>query len=624
MQLSKTTRIAVLAPSAPTPTEGFAAGQLKKYLSLMLGTCCFTDSAEDADAVFLIGGPERNALVAPYLSEAEFKKTVPGPEGMLIKALDERTLLIAGSSWHTGECERGTLYAVYELLERFCGCTLAAFSHPDADAGEIVPHHDELTLESVHYCKERADLPYRTAIIQYSDAAGDPDHLLNEQLFDWLAKNRYNRVLTWTSVYDYFKRTGFLDEIAARGIRFTVGHHESSRLFLPAFGNEYFAEHYLETHPEYFKKLPDGTRFNNQDHWGQWVYCTRNKEVVDVVAQNVIAWLSQNPTVDVLALWPNDGIADQCCCEECQKYTKTENYAYFINAVAERVTKVHPHIRFDMLIYVDLWRCPDGFKLHPSVLVDEATWPKEGLRTVGKPDGSCLNDTTYEENLLRWKAAGAEVVYYDYYMGVYGMRQRWMPAADEIQAIWKNFIKKGISGAGTQLECFNHWNHLLNFYSFGRTGYDTSRTLQDNIHALCRLFGSAAPEVEKILQMGEDCLDGQVEIHKCGHYVAEHIDKEAIYAAYERAFALAETPRHRNNLRLMRMVFRYSDLETADPMSKEKKHTKAREGYADENGELAKMTEFDSLWKNNPGYGIGIPVKSEKPYTGKDKWYEFE
>ena len=43
-----------------------------------------------------------------------------------------------------------------------------------------------------------------------------------------------------------------------------------------------------------------------------------------------------------------------------------------------------------------------------------------------------------------------------------------------------------------------------------------------------------------------------------------------------------------------------------------------------ENGELAKMTEFDSLWKNNPGFAIGIPVKSEKPYTGKDKWYEFE
>ncbi len=626
MLLTRECRITLLLPSLPTPREQFAAEELKKYLTLILDADVIigNDESHPAGPTFLIGGPERNKQTARYLTEEAFRAEVTGPEGMLIRALDADTVLLAGSTWHQGERERGTIYAVYEFLERYCGCVLAAFSNPDADAGEIVPQGDALELDGVDYCKPRADRPYRTAIVQYSNWAGNPDRKLNIPFFDWLIKNRYNRILTWTSIYEHFKKSGLLRELEKRGLSLTAGHHEASRLFLPAHGNDYFPEPYFETHPEYFKLLADGTRYHNTHSDGQLVYCCRNEDAIRTVAENIIQWVTDNPVVDVLALWPNDSIEDQCTCPACSKYSKVENYCYFTNGVAKLVNRVHPHLRFDMLIYVDLWECPEGMKLEPSILIDEATWHSTGLRTTGKPDGTSLTGTHFEENLLKWKQTGAEVVYYDYYMGVYAVRQRWLPMADEIQAIWKNFAEKGISGAGTQMECFNHWNNLHNFYAFGRTAYDASLSVSDTALAIGSLCGKAAPVVKEILLLGEAALDGQLPIHKCGHLVMENVDKERIYALYEKAFALADTPRARNNLRLLRMVFRYSDLETSEEASLDKKFAYVKENYVDASGELAYMTRFESYWRNDPGFAIDIPLKGDEKDFVPDKWYLFE
>lgn len=626
MLLSKNSNVEIIISNNPTSREVFASQELEKYLKLIFNANVKTikDDQISINLRFIIGGPERNAKTAEYLTEEQFKTQVPGPEGMLIKCVDERTIIIAGSSWNAGEVERGTIYGVYEFLERFCGCSLASFSNPSVDAGEYVPQLESIDLSGISYVKACADRPYRTAIIQYADSAGDPEKELNIPFFDWLVKNKYNRILTWTSIYNHFKKNGMIAELERRGLRFTVGHHESSRLFLPAYGNEDFPEHYYETHPEYFKLQSDGTRFVNMDPRGQLVYCSRNQNAIKEVAKNVNDWLTQNPMVDILAFWPNDGVHEQCTCPECSKYTKTENYCYFVNEIAKIVKPNHPNIKFDLLIYVDLWDCPEGMKLDPSMIIDESTWYKTGLRSVGKPDGSCLNGTHFEENLLKWRATGAQVVYYDYYMGVYSLRQRWIPMADEIQAIWKNFIAKDIMGAGTQIECFSMWNHLLNYYSFARTGYDTTLTLEDNIASLTKIYGEGASEMAEIFRELEHIMDGQVEITSCGHYLMEHVDKEKIYARFERAFTLAQTPRARNNIRLTRMVFRYSDLETQDPESKNTAYKSVFDKYVDETGELAKMTEYDSFWKNNPGYAITIPLESKKTNFVPDKWYLFE
>ena len=200
-----------------------------------------------------------------------------------------------------------------------------------------------------------------------------------------------------------------------------------------------------------------------------------------------------------------------------------------------------------------------------------------------------------------------------------------MPAADEMQAICRRLCEKGILGLGTQLETFNMWNHIFNFYSYGRTSYDISLSLDDNLKKFCRIFGKGAKYIEEIIKYGEHILNGQVTIEKASGYLMENIDKERVYSLFEQALESSDEAKARNNIRLMRMVFRYSDLELNNP-----RYTMERTGIisnaADESGELWYMHKnFDSFKSGKEGYAIAIPVAktTEKEFI-PDKWYIFD
>jgi hypothetical protein len=78
-----------------------------------------------------------------------------------------------------------------------------------------------------------------------------------------------------------------------------------------------------------------------------------------------------------------------------------------------------------------------------------------------------------------------------------------MPAADEMQSIFRYFKAHGFDGSGTQMEAFNLWNNLLNFYCFGRMAYDTDLSLTEAIGQLSKLFGAGAEEVAELeLEVG--------------------------------------------------------------------------------------------------------------------------
>ena len=622
MKLTKNASIAILLPNIPTSREEFAAAELEKYLKKI-----FHVTIDNANATirFIIGGPNRNDAANDLIGNEEFSQLLTSEEGMLIR-IRKDSVLIAGSEGFEDH-ERGTVYGVYEFLERYLGCSLAVVSAPDGNTGEFVPELDERILEDTQYVKSGSDRPYRCAIVQYGDCAGNPDHGLNIPFLDWLCKNRYNRILTWCSIYEGWKKLGLISEIEKRGIRLSVGHHDAVRQWLPFYGNEYFPEAYYQTHPEYYRLNADGNRFcppTPETQWGQWVFCSRNQDCIEQLSQNLIRWISDNPVVDIIALWPMDGKYEQCCCPDCAPYTKIENSAYFLNEVAKRVAQVHPLLKMDMLIYTNMWEHPEGLKLSKHLFCDMSTWAFTGLRTCGKPDGSCLINTHFTDTLMKWKDNGSEVAFYDYYMCVYSGRQRLIPMADEVQAIWKYFKEQGILGAGTQLEAFHLWNHLVNFYCFGRSGYDNTLSMDDNLAGLAPLFGEGAPYISEIVKIMEDVIDGQATIGKTPDYLMTVLDCDIIYDLYEKALSCTTNIRNRNNIRMMRMVFRYSDLEYNDP-GHHQKFSHLLE-YEDKTGELAYMaTNFDSFTHNYAGYGVAFPL-SNKDTKGfrPDKWYLFE
>ena len=244
----------IVVSSQATARETFAAEELSKYIERILGICLpiVDDGHAFTKQQFVIGCPARNRVAASLMDTCEFQNLVPGSEGFLIKSFGEDKILIAGSE---DSSERGTVYATYEFLERFLGCSLSAYSHPDIAAGEWIPQMDEINLDSLNYVKENADCPIRGAVVQYSDAAGDVERALNITFYEWLLKNRYNYVYFWMRTYGQLQALGVINEITNRGLSMMVGHHDAQDMFLPADGNEMFPEKYFETHPDFFRLM---------------------------------------------------------------------------------------------------------------------------------------------------------------------------------------------------------------------------------------------------------------------------------------------------------------------------------------------------------------------------------
>ncbi len=606
MRLHSNMRVALILPQQPEKVESFAGEEMQKYLLKIFGsTVSFTET--NPEITFVIGSPEKNPAAEDIISAADFAEQVPGPEGFLY-AVKGNTVLLAGSD------ETGTLYATYEFLEQELGCCFGAFPLPDMPVGEVVPAYTEKELPEIKRCKAAADITYRTAIVQFGEWVDNADRALNIPYFDYLAKNRYNRILTWIGVYQQLKQMGMVEELQKRGIRLTVGHHQSLTTFLPFEGNEDFPTAYGKEHPEYFRVLQDGRRqtsFNDRAYGGQWLMCSRNQNAIEEMAANINTWLERNPVVDTIALWPNDGISRQCQCGMCSPYTKMENYLYFLNEVAKRLKEVHEERKVDAIVYLDLWECPKNTQLCENIVIDISTWTPTGLRSCGKPDGSALLSSTVADRMHEFKKAGCPVVLYEYYMGNYGNKQAVMPSADELQSIFRYFKENGFEGSGTQMESFNLWNNILNFYCFARTAYDTEFSLEQGIKGLCHLFGKGAEPIAKALQIFEDTLDGQVAISETGKWFAANVDAPTVYALFEEALQLADDALSRNNIRLMRMAFHYTMLLQVDT---EEAH--------EELGAMA--THFDSFKVNDPGFAISIDTELRSDKLPDDKWYQFE
>lgn len=639
MKFDRTTPVYILLPDQANRREEFAAGELYSYLKKIFDCKISMLDASDAEELsgnsdancIAIGSPLRNSFSKGILSKTAWKELELEAEGFAIQ-VNSAGMMIAGAEGFDDD-GRGVIYAVYEMLERGFGCALTAYTKKGVPGGEYVPSLDAKVIESGLRMKKGADLPYRCAIVQYNNWAGNPHHELNIEFIDWLVKNRYNRILTWTSVYDEYVKMGMTEKLLDRGIRMSVGHHESSRTWLPYYGNDMFPEHYRETHPEYYRLNADGSRYtpkDAEDMEGQWIYCSRNMEAVEAVANNLVTWIRKNPVVDTIAFWPNDSMSEPCHCEKCSKYTKAENYAFFENEVAKIIGKECPGVNIDMLVYQDLWKFPEDMELSPNLIIDESTWAADGLRYVGAADGSGLMKNEFERNLLEWHKSGATAVFYDYFMGIFGNRQRIIPMASELHAMWNRFKEAGIAGSGTQLECFHIWNHLLNLSGFARVGYDAKLELGNLIALNARLFGKAADIISEIFLLMEKTLNGQVRCNLGGIYLIENIDTRRVYEMFDEALALAETPAARNNVKLFRMAFRYSDLEVNDPAQKMRRRLQSIMEYEDPTGELRFMANTFDSYQPDPavghgsGYGINMPVKRGETAFKGNLWYELE
>lgn len=273
-----------------------------------------------------------------------------------------------------------------------------------------------------------------------------------------------------------------------------------------------WAEH-GQAHPEWFALQPDGTR-DQSAAAERWRECPSNPALLDYVVNDIIARVRQDPTIPSISLSPNDGgYSSFCMCENCRKLDPPEapavsillfdkvgqsarktisypslsdRYVHYWNAIAERVTKVHPQLLFVIDAYSVYATPPVREKLHPNLVVRYVPSSPSGWEG--------------------WQAAGAKRIYWrpnnlhsGYMEGILNRVQGRQIAetmrlladggmlATDIQGIYNNWATAGLSYYVAARTC---WNPHL--------GYDT--ILDDYCQAG---FGAGAPAIRRYFQRAE-------------------------------------------------------------------------------------------------------------------------
>ncbi len=229
----------IVVPDQPLPVESFAAGELQHHLERATGaTLPIVPEAEaDLDAsLVLIGACRATAEAGVVPDELPIN-------GYIIRA-DARRLYLAGddtdgpAAWilHNNRTRVGTMFAVYELLDRHLG---ARWLWP-GPLGEVIPERADIAFDDLDIAGRPAFVHARWrdggATVAGTDGWASPE---NRSRFisaqgAWLRRHRF-----------------------ALGTNMDMAH---------AFTTWW--ERYGEDHPEYFNLLPDGTRRSDPTYHG--------------------------------------------------------------------------------------------------------------------------------------------------------------------------------------------------------------------------------------------------------------------------------------------------------------------------------------------------------------------
>lgn len=375
---------AILLADGAGTVERFAAEELQKYLFRITGLCVpITNKFDSRQRLVIHVG---NQLDRRLEDCCEDSFVVVGQGGRL-------TLSGAG--------DRGTLYSVYHFLEKHLGCR---WYFPDPHEGVIprlnLKRVDAVIARGVDDFEQPA-MKYRSLMILNTDAciespAWNPDwkplgtqvgrdderRWLRNQLvrtvyqIDWMAKNRYNAVVTegsWGGMHIFVEnwdliRTIF-PEIKKRGLRLGLGGH-----FWTPFLNDDM--------PNWPADNSWGA-FSNGKHravelCGRVFFCTTDHDALRTFLRHVVSFFRANPEFDIWAVWPPD-TSHGCQCSVCSLFSMPYRCVKVHNQIAEAIeceaaraaSPIHGRTIPVILIAYSSSKVPpeQGLRLHPNLAI---------------------------------------------------------------------------------------------------------------------------------------------------------------------------------------------------------------------------------------------------------------
>lgn len=481
----------ILIPGQATETELFAAAELRDYLEKMTGArlTILPEGEASGDPAILVG----NTLKAP--PELKSKDA----DAFIVRR-QNGSLIIAGAS------DRGTLYGVYDFLERELGCRwLGPGPH-----WEIIPETPDLALPSVDRL-EQPLLRYRK--MREVGNRWRPDNDILFQGASWTVKNKINVSREWPGRSEY-RQTGDPGEIPVP-MRAWIRPHTTGSVILPA-------DSYFDDNPEWYAVVPKGYRYEYRDTGrSRGHLCLTHPEVRERVAGEIIAMFNQQPHKEMITL-ASDGGDYFCQCEACMELYSgrrwhrdgrehTAGWITFVNAVAEQVAEVHTDKKIMTMGYRTATAPPrpgESPPPHPMVVAQLATWSPVGCRMHRIESEDCRVHTRFRDVYEDWRAVTpGGMMLYEYIPR--GSMQR-MPygaariLADDIRYLYE----RGLIGYQGQTTWSQWASYGLVKYVVAKAMWDPYLDVDSVIQDYCdHAFGPASGPMQQFYDTLEAGLD---------------------------------------------------------------------------------------------------------------------
>ena len=494
----------VIASNAPETTR-FAAKELQSFLSRIFGKeIPVVNQVSKNKVSFILGVNEWSKaakLDTAKLVRDSFLIRTDGPQ-IYIAGLDDpkekpEQTIQKGGVW-SQLYERGTLFGVYDFLERVAGVRM----YFPGELGTIVPKNDQLVIPEMNIF-DRPDFTQRK-VSTYWDG----------EYFE--GENRHATINPAKTLNNYRLRleTEYIP----------CCHGTNSFQYIQRFG---------KTHPEYFALQSNGNRSNDPSvqHGGQLCYTSG---VVEEMYQDVRSYLkgekadvrgipatgwnakgyhwgpntSKGVYVDIM---PQDSFTG-CKCEKCQAAYKKDDPHYATEliwgntvSIANRLKKEGIPGYITMMAYRPYRRVP-AVDIPDNLLVMVA---ETGPWSKGNPAQKELDNAEIKE----WtKKLGHKVWIWNY---VNKGSTLTMPGVPQMSPrAYGEYYKElapWIFGAFAESESDRFLYNYLNYFIFSKVAWDNKADVNALLDEHYRLmFGKAAPVMKKFYEQLEDNWVGKI------------------------------------------------------------------------------------------------------------------
>ncbi|MFM8538644.1 MAG: DUF4838 domain-containing protein [Planctomycetaceae bacterium] len=347
--------IVVDAAEGATPAEQFATGELALFLRKITGAAFpIVKEGEQAGPGIYVGHTRKAAAAGIELASL-------GDEEWVLKTSGDDLIL-------TGGRPRGTLYAVYELLDAHAGCRWIA---PDI---EIVPADRTFAIPRLD-TRGRPGFSWReTTLYPRHD---DPKRISKEDYALFLVRNRNNGSHHGGGSFWLDEpRFGFSERFGSPGMAHTFSTYQKT---------------WQDAKPEFFAMMEDGKRAPRPDGALGHDFCLTNPEVKDRVARQLQQYIEDDraeaarkgtPPPRMYAFSQNDTSSKYCRCPECSAIAQREgSYAgttlAFVNDVAARIADPYPDVQVMTEAYQFTKRAPRTIRPRENVVVRQALLDRE-------------------------------------------------------------------------------------------------------------------------------------------------------------------------------------------------------------------------------------------------------